>query len=96
MTYSDEDIQAVWAKGNVDPNNDPDAFRKDRCGAWIAFNQYGSRKSPYGWEIDHIDPHGGDDLRNLRPLQWENNASKQDGPLKCVISAHDTHNVRVG
>ncbi len=96
MTFSDEEIQATWEKGEPIPPNDPNTFRKDKCGAWIARNQYGNRNSQFGWEIDHVDPDGGDDLRNLRPLQWENNAGKQDGPLKCVISAHETRNVRVG
>jgi hypothetical protein len=35
----------------------------------------------YGWEIDHVLPlsRGGDsDLRNLRPMQWENNRKKAD------------------
>lgn len=94
MNYSDKDIEAVWERGKQDPNNNADVFRKDACGAWIARNEYGNRDSPYGWEIDHIDPDGGNDLSNFQPLQWENNASKQDGPLTCPIIASGTKNYR--
>ncbi len=94
MSFSEHDIQAVWRKGRQDPHNSPDEFRKDACGAWIAGNEYGNRESHYGWEIDHIDPDGGNGLSNLRPLQWQNNVSKQDGPLTCPVTASGTSNVR--
>ncbi len=64
--------------------------RKDECGAWMFRADYGNRRSIYGWEIDHSSPveHGGtDELLNLRPLQWKNNASKQDGKLTCPVTA---------
>lgn len=39
--------------------------------------------SPHGWEIDHINPGGGDGLSNLQPLHYETNRRKGDGPLDC-------------
>jgi hypothetical protein len=36
---------------------------------------------------------GGDELDNLRPLHWENNLSKSDGKLVCVITADGDKNV---
>lgn len=95
MSFSNDVIQKVWEKGKVVSNNDPKFWRKDQCGAWIKRNEYGNRNSQYGWEIDHISPSGSNDLSNLRPLQWENNVSKSDGNLKCIVSANGTENNRI-
>jgi len=95
MSFNEEDIQAVWEKGRVVSNNDSNIWRKDECYAWIKRTEYGNRNSQYGWEIDHIDPDGGDDLDNLRPLQWENNVATSDTEqLVCVVTAEGTRNVR--
>lgn len=99
MSYSDEIVQKVWEKAFIVPGYDPQVWRKDKCGAWIKRSHYGNRRSQYGWEIDHITPvaKGGDDsLANLRPLQWENNASRQDGRLVCVVTARGEENVKKG
>lgn len=95
MSFTDEIIQQVWEKGRTVSNNDPNVWRNDECGAWIKRAEYGNRDSQYGWEIDHIDPEGGDELSNLRPLQWENNVATSDtGQLACVVTADGTRNVR--
>lgn len=95
MAFDERIQRAVWNKGRIIDQNDPNEWRKDECGAWIYFAQYGNRNSQYGWEIDHITSkeNGGTDvLSNLRPLQWQNNASKSSGRLKCAITSNGTSN----
>jgi hypothetical protein len=88
--FSREIILAVWNKGRIVPGFNPSIMRKDVCGAWIEWNQYGVRNHNRGWEIDHIKAlaNGGNDLfSNLRPLHWHNNARKSDGNLTCPVTA---------
>lgn len=97
MSFTNDTIQQVWEKGEVVPGFAASQWRKDQCKAWIARNQYGNRNSLYGWEIDHITPldsGGNDSLSNLRPLQWENNATKQEGKLACSVTSQGNVNVR--
>ncbi len=88
--FSEDTIHKVWVKGQIVPGYDSSQYRKDTCGAWMQRNMYGDRSSQnnYGWEIDHIKPESDgdtDDLSNLRPLQWYNNATKSDDRLTCPI-----------
>ncbi len=95
MAFDQATIDSVWRKGAIVNGVDSNEWRKDECGAWIAYNHYGDRNSIYGWEIDHITSQehgGGDELSNLRPLQWQNNASKGSGRLVCVVTAHGNQN----
>lgn len=101
-----EDLKIrVWCKGTSVKNVDPNQYRQDACGAWIAWDRFGDIHSPYGWQIDHIYPESKlqlrrfsqesiDDLRNLRPLHWRNNASKgADYPTyHAVVKAVGNHN----
>ena len=81
---SEEKEQKVWEKGRAVDNYDKDKYRKDQCGAWVQRDKHGNRTHKFGWEIDHIDSEGGDELSNLRPLQWKNNVRTSDGRLKCA------------
>jgi len=98
MSWTHEQKSAAWNKAQVVANNDPNAWRGDECGAWINWKEYGNRDSQYGWEVDHITSkdHGGTDANsNLRALQWQNNASKGAGRLKCAVTAKDQNNVPI-
>ena len=85
MSYDLQTFRNVCEKGTPVQGNDPNVFRKDACGAWIKYSEYGNRSSKYGWEIDHISPGGPDILSNLRPLHWKNNVAKSDGRLSCAV-----------
>lgn len=96
MGFPAEIIKKVWEKAATVPENSPDEWRKDECGAWIGRDHYGNRSSQYGWEVDHITCvalGGSDALSNLRPLQWQNNASRQDGRLVHKVTSSGNRNV---
>lgn len=97
MAFDRQTILAVWNKARAVDNYDSSTWRQDKCGAWMKFQFYGNRQSSLGWEIDHIIPKdrgGSDNLTNLRPLQWENNAAKSDGQLRCAVTSEGNRNVR--
>ena len=71
----------VWQKGREIPKYNKDVWRHDKCGKVMKYSDHGNTDSEYGWEIDHITPKahdGNDTLKNLRPLQWQNNRDKGD------------------
>lgn len=76
---NDELIRLVWRKGKISSNNNPNKWRLDDFGNFIAFSKHGDRDSKYGWEIDHIVPlkaGGSDHVDNLRPLNWKANLAR--------------------
>ena len=62
MAFTEQEKRAAWNKAREVDGYDKNMFRKDACGAWIAWSKYGARDNDYGWEIDHIYPveRGGD------------------------------------
>ncbi len=79
--FSEEQKQIAWGKAQVVPGYNAGIIRKDVCGAWIKWADYGDTNSDWGWEIDHIHPvsHGGTDHPdNLQALHWKNNRAKGD------------------
>lgn len=96
MVWSQEMIAEVWAKAKKVYGENPNRFRKDECGAWIAGAHYGNRSSEFGWVIERRDPNGGDDPDNLVALQWQNYVDRDDGELTQVVTAVRAHNVARG
>ncbi|MBN1325036.1 MAG: HNH endonuclease [Alphaproteobacteria bacterium] len=97
--FNDYTVNAVWNKAIIVPGHNHSEWRQDFTGAWIQRSKYGNRDSSFGWEIDHIKPvirYGSDDLSNLRPLQWENNASKcDDYPVWIsLVSSNGTNYIK--
>jgi hypothetical protein len=78
MAYTREELIYVFSKGIVDPRYDSTVFRKDRFGRWMELGRYGERDHDFGWEVDHLDPNGGDRWANLVPLNWRSNCEKSD------------------
>ncbi len=96
----------VWEKGQVVNGFNPDLYRKDPCGAWIVWDKFGIQDNIYGWEIDHIYPKSRlkergfkedaiSDIRNLRPMQHQNNASKGDDypSYTAIITSEGNKNI---
>lgn len=85
----------VWEKGKIIWGVNAAIRRKDSCGAFIEYNQYGKTdENGTGWEIDHIKPAskgGTDDIENLQPLQWQNNRKKADNypNWDCAVFAKE-------
>lgn len=83
-------VRTVWNKATTVPGFDPALYRKDACGAWIAWSEYGAQQD-FGWEIDHVIPvamDGKDILDNLQALQWRNNRNKSDNWPNWFCAVH--------
>lgn len=97
--FSDSKILQVWEKGKIVKDYPPDIYRKDVCGAWMCFKDYGNKNVDFGWEIDHIIPtsKGGHktDINNLQPMQWQNNRSKADNypAFTSIVTAEGNGNI---
>lgn len=79
--FSEAQKQIAWSKAQIVPGRDSSIIRKDACGAWIKWANYGDTNSEWGWEIDHIYPvarGGTNSPNNLQALHWKNNRAKGD------------------
>jgi len=98
MNFPEEVIQAVWDKATTTKEFHPAIMRKDRLGAIIIRTHYSNPASPYGWDIDYIDPDkkgSKEVLANLEPLQWENKSLKSGGEFIGEVTAKHLTNTRI-
>ena len=94
--YSEEIIQKVWNKAAHIGHNDPNMWRKDKCGAWIGRHHF-QEKSEFGWGIVKLPgavTDENDETSGLIPLQWENKLASESGKLMCKIKASDKNRFR--
>jgi hypothetical protein len=97
-SWTEEQILAAWNQGQIAERFNPDKWRKDPCGAWIARQQFGNKQSNFGWEIDAVALEAGGvngSSSVLRPLQWKNASAKTNDKLVCAVIAHGGENISV-
>ena len=111
MKFYDKDMDdsvklQVWNNAKSVDGFDNAKYRKDPCGAWMIYEEYGNQDSIYGWQIDHIYPKSLlqdkfkeseiDNPANLRAMQWENNESKDNNypNYQSIITSRENENVR--
>jgi len=68
----DELKNRVWQKAKPISNENPDIYRIDKFGNWIAKNEFEKSKSLLGWKISKINPLKKESVDNLEPLFWKN------------------------
>ena len=76
--FDQDRVDQVWEKGSKIPGRDPAVYRRDEAGNLLYRPSYG-KQSEKGWEVDHkkpLDKGGTDNLRNLQPLQSQENKEK--------------------
>ncbi|MBU4258009.1 MAG: HNH endonuclease [Syntrophaceae bacterium] len=76
--FTEERVDEVWEKGKKIQGKDPNLYRRDSAGNEIYKPSHG-KNTEVGWEVDHkkpVDKGGSDNLRNLQPLQTEENKEK--------------------
>jgi hypothetical protein len=69
---SEELLELVWEKGEPIVNENPDKYRLDKYGHWIAKNEFESFESLLGWHANKINSKDSVSIENLEPLFWKN------------------------
>lgn len=87
MDYDERTIQQVWERARAVPDQDPDEWRLDECGAWIRREQYGARLGEFGWRILNTEPGPNDNPARLRPFHYENDFDIANRRPRCRVTA---------
>lgn len=78
--FSPERVDEIWERGQKIRGKDPNLYRRDPAGNTIYKPSYG-KDTEMGWEVDHkkpVDKGGTDNLKNLQPLQTDENREKSN------------------
>ena len=91
MTLLEDLKRAAWSRTSpVGGHTNAWEFRKDRLGNMVRWADYGNRKSPFGWELDFIEPRaagGSTDPDNLQALHWRATAARSTSLPAALIAA---------
>ena len=66
--------EAVWKKGQINPDYSPNVLRWDIHGQIMMWSKYGRTDSRFGWTIGVLDPcsEGGmESIDNLYPVSYK-------------------------
>ena len=84
MSKLSEKAKTLFYKAKEIKGKDPKIYRQDPYGNCMYLHSFGKR-TPMGWEKDHINPQskgGTSSIRNLQALNWKVNASKGNTLVK--------------
>lgn len=91
MTLLEDLKRAAWSRTSPVGNHAHAwEFRKDRLGNMVRWSDYGNRKSPFGWELDTIEPRiagVAPDTDNLQALHWRATAARASNLPAALIAA---------
>jgi hypothetical protein len=91
MTHLEDLKRAAWSRTSpVGGHTNAWEFRKDRLGNMVRWADYGNRKSPFGWELDFIEPKavgGSTEPDNLQALHWRATAARSTSIPAALLAA---------
>jgi hypothetical protein len=91
QTFLEDLKRAAWSRTSpVGGHSNAWEFRKDRLGNMVRWADYGNRKSPFGWELDYIEPRSvavSPDPDNLQALHWRATAARSSNLPAALIAA---------
>ena len=60
--------EAVWKKGQINPDYSPNVLRWDTSGRIMMWSKYGRTDSRFGWTIEKLNPRVDGNLENIDNL----------------------------
>lgn len=78
--------EAVWKKGQINPDYSPHVLRWDAHGRIMMWSKFGRTDSRFGWTIEAQDPQGKGDLDNIENLRPVSTASAEQQNIEDLDS----------